>query len=179
MVHTPAVGEVGQDRSSKWPMEATLEGAARTYFEIWNNRDGDALIPLFAPEVRAFPRQKIPRGKLAREHAGYYGTLSNYELRSHPPCTHTHTPFPQGSLRDWDIEVSGAAAVGAANGKIFAAVPTISIEVLAIHVCEPTRTAVCEILVHLGDAAKTALKVADVITFDAAKKIVSLRAYKG
>jgi hypothetical protein len=107
------------------------------------------------------------------------GTLSGCGLRSHPPCTHTHTPFPQGTLRDWDVEVSGAAAVGAANGKIFAAVPTISIEVLAIHVCVPTRTAVCEILVHLNDAAKTSLKVADVITFDAALKIVALRAYKG
>ena len=157
-----------------------MEGAARTYFETWNNRDGDALIPLFAPEVRALPRGNAT----TRKHAGYYGrhplklraALLTHHAHTH---THTHTPFPQGSLRDWDIEVSGAAAVGAANGKIFAAVPTISIEVLAIHVCEPTRTAVCEILVHLNDAAKTSLKVADVITFDAALKIVALRAYKG
>jgi hypothetical protein len=32
---------------------------------------------------------------------------------------------PDGSLRDWDIEVSGAAAVGEANAKIFEAVPKV------------------------------------------------------
>lgn len=86
---------------------------------------------------------------------------------------------PDGMLRDWDVEVFGAEAVGEANAKIFAAVPQISIEVLHVHVSEATRTAVCEILVHLGDAAKTVLKVADVITFNAALQIVALRAYKG
>ena len=32
---------------------------------------------------------------------------------------------PDGSLRDWDIEVSGASAVGEANTKIFEAVPKV------------------------------------------------------
>ncbi len=32
---------------------------------------------------------------------------------------------PDGSLRDWDIEVSGAAAVGEANANIFKAVPQV------------------------------------------------------
>ena len=84
---------------------------------------------------------------------------------------------PAAAHRFPQISVSGAAAVGEANGKIFAAVPAISIEVLAVHVSEATRTAVCEILVHLGDG--TVLKVADVIEFDPALKIKALRAYKG
>lgn len=86
---------------------------------------------------------------------------------------------PEGTLRDWDISVSGAEAVGEANGNIFKAVPTIAIEVLSVHACEATRTAVAEILVHLNDAAKTVLKVADVIEFDAQLRIKALRAYKG
>ena len=94
-----------------------------------------------------------------------------------PPPSPAH--FREGTLRDWDVSVEGAAAVGEANAKIFAAVPAISIEVLSIHVCEGTRTAVCEILVHLGDAGKTSLKVADVIVFNDELKIVALRAYKG
>lgn len=36
---------------------------------------------------------------------------------------------PEGSLRDWDVSVTGADQVGEANGKIFEAVPTIRIEV--------------------------------------------------
>ena len=99
-----------------------MEAATRNYFEVWNQRDGAALVPLFAPE---------------------------------------------GTLRDWDIAVSGAEAVGEANGNIFKAVPKISIEVLSVHASEATRTAVAEILVHINDDAKTVLKVADIIEFDA------------
>ena len=69
----------------------------------------------------------------------------------------------------------GAADVGAANGKIFAAVPAIKIEVLAVHVAGQVATA--EILVVVD--ATTTLKVADVITFDDALAIKSVRAYKG
>jgi hypothetical protein len=36
------------------------------------------------------------------------------------------------TLRDWDVEVSGADAVAEANGNIFKAVPKIAIEVLNI-----------------------------------------------
>ena len=84
-----------------------------------------------------------------------------------------------GTLRDWDVAVAGAEAVGEANGKIFAAVPGIHIEVLSVHVSETTHTATAEILVHLNDDAKTVLKVADVIQFDGAGKIEALRASKG
>jgi len=86
---------------------------------------------------------------------------------------------PTGTLRDWDVEVHGAAAVGEANAKIFAAVPNIKIEVLRVHAAPASSTATAEILVHVNDEAKTVLKVADVITFDAAMKIVSVFAYKG
>ena len=86
-----------------------------------------------------------------------------------------------GMLRDWDIEVHGAEEVGAANGKIFSAVPNIKIEVLRIHTSEITLTATAEILVHLNDESETVLKVADVIAFNsiAELKIKSVVAYKG
>ncbi len=84
-----------------------------------------------------------------------------------------------GELRDWDVSVKGAAAVGEANGKIFSAVPLISIEVLTVHIAESTRTATAEIIVHINNDAKETLKVADVITFTEDGKIASVRAYKG
>ena len=83
------------------------------------------------------------------------------------------------TLRDWDVEKSGADAVAQANGNIFAALPKISIDVLTIHVSEHTRTAVCEILVRLHNAKNEVLKVVDVIAFDAAGRITAVRAYKG
>ncbi len=65
---------------------------------------------------------------------------------------------PDGSLRDWDVSVSGAEAVGEANGGIFKAVPGIEITVEAVVVDAPRAVAVCEILVHLHDEASTVLK---------------------
>jgi len=85
----------------------------------------------------------------------------------------------EGTLRDWDVSVSGAAAVGAANGSIFAAVPNIKISVEDVFVDEAKRTAVAEILVALNDADGTVLKVVDVIQFDESGLIKALRAYKG
>ena len=88
--------------------------------------------------------------------------------------------FADGAtLRDWDIQASGADAVVSANHKIFAAFPKISIEVESIHVSEHTHTAVCEILVHLHNVKAEVLKVVDVITFEPAGRISSVRAYKG
>ena len=85
---------------------------------------------------------------------------------------------PDGTLRDWEIEAVGAAAVAAANAKIFAAVPAIRIEVLHVHVAEATRTATCEILVHVNP--ETILKVCDVISFAPGSLLIAaLRAYKG
>ena len=84
-----------------------------------------------------------------------------------------------GSLRDWDIAVAGAQAVGEANGNIFKAVPAISITVERIFADAAKSAVACEILVHLNDADKTVLKVTDVIEFDDSGLIKALRAYKG
>jgi predicted ester cyclase len=84
-----------------------------------------------------------------------------------------------GTLRDWDIAVAGAQAVGEANGNIFKAVPGISVTVERILADVAKSSAACEILVHLNDADKTVLKVVDVIEFDASGLITALRAYKG
>ena len=86
---------------------------------------------------------------------------------------------PTGTLRDWDIEVGPSRdAVAEANGKIFAAVPGIRIEVLHVHVAEAARVATCEILVHVS--AETVLKVCDVIAFAPDSLLIAhLRAYKG
>ena len=84
-----------------------------------------------------------------------------------------------GTLRDWDIAVAGAQAVGEANGNIFKAVPGISLTVERIIADAAKSTVACEILVHLNDADKTVLKVTDVIEFDDSGLIKALRAYKG
>jgi predicted ester cyclase len=63
-----------------------------------------------------------------------------------------------GTLRDWDISVSGAEAVSEANGGIFKAVPGISITVEGILVDAAKSSCACEILVHLNDADSTVLK---------------------
>ena len=63
-----------------------------------------------------------------------------------------------GTLRDWDFSVSGAQAVGEANGGIFKAVPGIAITVEGIIVDAAKSSCACEILVHLNDAEKTVLK---------------------
>jgi hypothetical protein len=65
---------------------------------------------------------------------------------------------PAGTLRDWDTSAAGAAAVGAANAAIFAAVPGIEITVEQVVVDAPRAAAVAEILVHLHDAEGTVLK---------------------
>ena len=88
---------------------------------------------------------------------------------------------PRGVLRDWDVLVEGGPGpVGAANAKIFAAVPEIKIEVLAVSVAEAARVVTCEIIVHVNNAAKEQLKVADVIEFEADSLLFRrLYAYKG
>ena len=65
---------------------------------------------------------------------------------------------PDGTLRDWDIAVSGAQAVGDANGGIFKAVPGIAITVESVLADAAKSSVACEILVHLNDADKTVLK---------------------
>ena len=65
---------------------------------------------------------------------------------------------PDGTLRDWDISVAGAAAVGDANGGIFKAVPNICLTVERVVADARNGSCACEILVHLNDADKTVLK---------------------
>ena len=84
-----------------------------------------------------------------------------------------------GTLRDWDVSAKGASRVAEANAAIWAAVPGIAIEILAVHPSPTTRTVVCEVLVRLNDADGTVLKVTDVIEYGADMRISSLRAYKG
>lgn len=86
---------------------------------------------------------------------------------------------PQATLRDWDIEKTGANEVARANGGIFAAVPGIKIEVLKIHVSPSTSSVACEILVKLNNEKNEILKVVDIISFDHENKITAVRAYKG
>lgn len=86
------------------------------------------------------------------------------------------------TLRDWDIQASGADKVAAANGNIFSAVPKIAIEVLNVYsssLADGRQVACCEILVKLNNDAKEVLKVVDVIEFDTQGKILAVRAYKG
>ena len=86
---------------------------------------------------------------------------------------------PEGSLRDWDVEVSGRSAVAEANAEIFRALPRITIEVLAVHAAALTHTAICELLVRTHDEEGSVLKVVDVIEFGRDGKIKALRAYNG
>ena len=72
--------------------------------------------------------------------------------------------------------VTGSKACGEANGKIFAAVPNIKIDVDKLHLSPETNTAVCECTVNVNDEGKTTLKVVDIIEFNADGKIKALRA---
>ncbi|KAJ1451077.1 hypothetical protein M885DRAFT_530823 [Pelagophyceae sp. CCMP2097] len=82
------------------------------------------------------------------------------------------------TLRDWDVEVQGAATVAEANGNIFTAVPGIVIEVLTMHPSPSTNSVVCEILVKLNNDTADVLKVVDILEFDGSK-IKHIRAFKG
>ena len=104
----------------------------------------------------------------------YFNTWNNHDVEG------LRALFAEDvTLRDWNVEASGASKVAAANGDIFKSVPKISIDVLTIHVSEHTKTALCEILVKLHNAKDEVLKVADVITFNSEGKITAVRAYKG
>ena len=84
-----------------------------------------------------------------------------------------------GSLRDWEVEKTGADQIANFLSAGFAAFPQIRIDVMRMHVSNQTHTAVCEILVYLNNAKNDVLKVVDVISFDRAGKVSALRAYKG
>jgi len=79
------------------------------------------------------------------------------------------------SLRDWDVDLSGKAAVLDANRKLFASVESVQISLLLAH--QEGRTVASEIEIIIDD--ETILKVVDVIDFDETGKISNIRAYKG
>lgn len=85
----------------------------------------------------------------------------------------------RGTLQGWETVAHGRERVVEANTKIWAAVPSIAIEIVGIHPSPATRTVACEILVRLNDGAETILKVIDMIEFGTDQRIASLRAYKG
>ena len=80
--------------------------------------------------------------------------------------------------RDWDAGVEGKAETTKFLAGLFQAVPNIKLTIEKVHVSPSTSTATAEIFVHVGDEAKTVLKVTDIITFDNAGKITNLQAYK-
>ena len=79
------------------------------------------------------------------------------------------------TLRDWNMAVVGKAAVLAETAGNFAAVQSITIQVLHIH--ESTDAVAGELKITLD--GKTELFVVDVIAFNAGGRIQSIKAYLG
>ena len=79
------------------------------------------------------------------------------------------------TLRDWNISVSGKAAALAETAKNFAAARSVEIEVLRTYTSEQAVAGELRILVD----GSIELFVVDVIEFDAAGQISSIRAYLG
>ena len=86
---------------------------------------------------------------------------------------------PGVTLRDWDVEKSGAEEVAKANGNVFAAEPNIHANIESIHVSAHTSTVICEVEVQLRNAKQKVQKVVKLLAFDDKGKITSVHAYKG
>jgi len=78
-------------------------------------------------------------------------------------------------LRDWKIRISGKEHALAETKKNFSAAETIDIEVLHTYENDNTVAAELKIIVDQNEE----LYVVDVITFNKAGQIQSIRAYKG
>ena len=78
-------------------------------------------------------------------------------------------------LRDWDIEAKGIKKVLEANKKIFDSLETINIKPINIYKDRNFIIAELEIVVNQFDK----LLVVDIISFNSAFKINSIKAYKG
>ena len=118
----------------------------------------------------------------AAPHARYYERLARAYFsawNAHDEAALRKLFAADVTLHDWQISKSGIEAVTNANGEIWRSAPRIRIEVVTIHASEHTSSALAEILVHVGDAALTELRVIDVLTFDQSGQISSVRAYKG
>lgn len=79
------------------------------------------------------------------------------------------------TLRDWNISVSGKAAAVAETRKNFESAHSIVIEPL--HLYEATGAVAGELRITVNETE--ILHVMDVLTFDDAGKIKSIRAYLG
>ena len=79
------------------------------------------------------------------------------------------------TLRDWQISVSGKAAALAETAKNFAGAKSLEIEVLRIY--EGGNSVAGELRILVDGSIE--LFVVDVIEFDAAGQITSIRAYLG
>ena len=79
------------------------------------------------------------------------------------------------TLRDWEISATGIDEVLAANKKIFDSVEYI--HVMPLHLYQDGNTVAAELSIVVSGAVH--LSVVDIITFNDAGKIVSVRAYKG
>lgn len=78
-------------------------------------------------------------------------------------------------LRDWEIDVSGYDEVVNQNIKIFQNLNNFQLEIIEIHQSENIIFAEIEITLDNSEI----VKVLDKITFDEAKKIIAITAFKG
>ena len=79
------------------------------------------------------------------------------------------------TLRDWEISATGIDEVLAANKKIFDSVEYI--HVMPLNLYQDGNIIVAELSIVVNDAVH--LSVIDLIAFNEAGKIVSIKAYKG
>ncbi len=82
---------------------------------------------------------------------------------------------PTVSLRDWNICVTGHAAVLQANADIFENVGDITVSVQNLY-CDGL-TVIAQLMIFIDGA--NALPVVDIIQFNPASKIESIVAYRG
>jgi hypothetical protein len=78
-------------------------------------------------------------------------------------------------LRDWENSAVGKEDVVAVYEKIFHSVDTIVVTPRAVY--EDSDTIIAELLITIN--GKEQILVTDIITFNEAGKIISVRAYKG
>ena len=78
-------------------------------------------------------------------------------------------------LRDWENSAVGKEDVVAIYEKIFNSVDTIAVTPRAVY--EDSDTIISELLITIN--GKEQILVTDIITFNEAGKIISVRAYKG
>lgn len=79
------------------------------------------------------------------------------------------------TLRDWEIDAKGLAAVVQANQQIFNSVKSISVSARKVIGQGDTVFAELDIVID----GSISLRVVDIIEFDVSGSIVAIRAFKG